>query len=147
MPETRSGHLEDKQVHNDWATDVNNRRELAHLSNKLCVDLTDADTFQDVFGVEKLVQFEGGLEDAVERLRGWATARERDLINRLESPEPEHQEAKTIAWTYMVAPDGTQVNVTAREGATPDMVAKTVLALTGGARLLAELGFVTQKSR
>ncbi len=149
MPETRSDvlELEAQEILDHWAMNDDARSQVARLARELHIDLTDADTFQDVFKVERLVKFPGDLDTAMRRLHDWAIKREHALIDRLKTPEPQHREAKTIAWTCMIAPDGTQVNVTAREGSSPDMVASTVLALVGGARLLAELGFVTQKTR
>lgn len=147
MPDTRSGAIEDSQIEvpEHWAHDESNRQELGKVARQLGISLQDLDTFQDVFSVDRLHHFQGSLEDAKRRLSDWAIKRERDLLDRLSYPNPSHSEAKTIAWTYVVAPDGTRINVTAREGSTSESVAATVLALTGAVRLLGGLGFTSEK--
>lgn len=151
MPETRSNEIEmdAREILDHWALNDESRTKLAKHAKELHVDLLDPDTCLDVLGFERnqLHKFPGTLDQAMRRVTDWALGRELGLIDKLRFPDPEHREAKAIAWTTMIAPDGTQVNVTAREGASADMVAATVLALTGAARLLDELGYVTQKTR
>lgn len=146
MPETRSDCIE-IQVDDHWTMDDKARVQIARLAKELAVDLTEPDTMSAVFGVERLREYPGDLDNAMRRMRDWAIEREVALIDHLHTREADHHEAQTIAWTYLIAPDGTQINVTAREGATADSVAATVLALTGGARILGELGFTTQKQQ
>lgn len=148
MPETRSSAIEDSQVEvrDHWALkDDDSRKALARVASAAGVDLTDADTFQSVFGVERLHLFQGTPDDAARRVKDWAIKRERALVDKLSFEHPEHSEAKAIAWTYVLAPDGTRLNVTAREGSTADSVTATVLALTGAIRHLEQLGFVSEK--
>jgi hypothetical protein len=149
MPQTRSTTIDTdaQEVLNHWALVDDARMEVARLARELVIDLSDYDTFRAIFGVSRLHEFPGTLDDAKEDLRAYAVKREHQLIDRLHTPEPVHQEAKTIAWSYIIAPDGAQINITAREGATAESVAMTVLALTGAFRVLEPLGFVSAKTR
>ena len=150
MPETRSDNIEidAQEILDHWALKDNVAgTELAKLARDLGVDWTDAETFEDIFKVERMRYFPGTLDQAKRVLSDWAIAREHSMFDRLAFDTPEHREAKAIAWTYVTASDGTQINVTSREGSSPDMITATVLALTGSIRQLGELGFVTQKSR
>ena len=146
-PETRSGSIEGTEADIHWAHDPDTQAAIAKLARDLGVDLRDADTFQVVFKVDRLRDFEGTPEQAKERLRWWAVLRERALIDTLVFDAPEHAEAKAIAWTNIITPDGVQISVTAREGASVDSVVATTLALTGTLRKLERLGFVSTKTR
>ena len=149
MPETRSDNIEvdAQEILDHWALQDEARAELGKAARDLHVDLRNGDTFEEVFNVERLHHFPGTLDQAKRVLSDWAIAREHAMFDRLAFDTPEHQEARAIAWTYVIAPDGTQINVTSREGSSPDMITATVLALTGSIRQLGELGFVTQKNR
>ena len=148
LPETRSSVIDtDIEVKEHWALDPNSpeRKELAITARALGVGLADPDTFTEIFSVERLHHFPGSVEDAKRRVIDYALKRESDLLDRLRFPGDVHHEARVVAWTYIVAPNGQQINVTAREGANADTVASTVLALTGAVRILEEVGFVALK--
>jgi len=149
MPETRSNEIEveEPEALNDWAVDKAERGKVFAHAKQLGIRLDCPETYVSVFSVDLLREFPGTVEDALQALTDWAIAREEALRDRIPHETPDHREAMAIAWTYMIAPDGTQINVTAREGATANSVTATVLALTGSIRMLGELGFVTQKAR
>ena len=146
-PETRSGAIEGVEIELHWAHDPDTKTFIAKLARDLGVNLRDADTFQSVFKVDKLRDFEGTSEQAGECLRYWAARREVSVIDALVFAAPEHSEAKAIAWTNVLTPDGVQISVTAREGASADSVVATTLALTGALRKLERLGFISTKTR
>lgn len=150
MPVTRSDAIEESdllEVPDHWAYDDAARGEVARCARQLGITLRDAETFQEIFGVERLHHFPGTQEQAERRLQQWAITREIELIDKMHFDEPVHTEAKAIAWTNILTPDGVQINITAREGASADRVTATVLALTGAMRTLKDLGFVTRKTR
>jgi hypothetical protein len=131
-----------------WALHEDQRAEVARIAKAQGVDLRNADTFQEVFGVEALHHFPGSVQDAQQHVRDWALNRETALVDKLVFDKGTHREARAIAWTNVTTPAGTQINVTAREGASSDSIVATVLALTGALRALDELGFTTsQKAR
>jgi DNA polymerase III epsilon subunit-like protein len=73
------------------------------------------------------------------------------LEAQLESPAPKtgqsesFPEARSIAWTDVVI-NGYQINVTAREGSTPQMIADTTFALLGGLTIIRQNDKVAQFS-
>jgi hypothetical protein len=148
MP-TRSEAIETDALEH-WAFDEKSsaRKELAAFANQMGVDLKDKETFQAALEVERLHHFPGSLEDAKRQVADYALEREHKLIDRLSfDDDPVHAEALAVAWTNVKAPGGYQINVTARQGATADEVAATVLALTGALRTLEEVGFTTVNTR
>jgi hypothetical protein len=143
--ETRAEAIEIIDAEQHWAFDDVKRRDLAAHARNLGVDLTDKDTFESVYGVKRLHQFSGSPEDAQRCVADYARKRERALIENLRFRESQHAEARAVAWTNVLTPDGQQINVTAREGASADAVVATVLALTGALRTLQDLGFKSRK--
>ena len=89
-----------------------------------------------------LHSYEGSREEAVQDLLDFSLKRTRDEIAQLldGQQDPAHNEAKVIVWSNLKINDGHQVNVTAREGATPEMVAGTVLVYKTALEILRQNG-------
>jgi hypothetical protein len=137
MP-TRAGVIEGNQEEsrtNDWWADESAQGELNDVAKEL--GMTSADICE-ALDVNKVRFFQGSPLDAKRRMRDYARRRRHTLIDRLETPQPEHTEAKTIAWTYMRAPNGAKINITAREGSTAEAIAATVLNLAEAMDMLKE---------
>jgi hypothetical protein len=142
MPMTRSNDIEDGPVVMDhWAYEEMDRQELLQTAQRNGVKLSDDGVFEDVFGVERLRQYSGSLEDACRAIEDYAKRQIEARLDRAVVPEPVHAEAKAIAWTNITTPSGVQINVTAREGATRDMIVRAVLELGEAVRELEAFGY------
>ncbi len=103
------------------------------------------------------VDYQGNADDAITELQAYLNKhRERmneadiaEILSPFTAPASPHQhsEAQTIAFANAFLPDGTQVNITARQGATPDAIVATVTALSEALRRLGELGIHTKPQR
>jgi len=125
-----------------WTEDQKARRAILDAARRRGIHL-NADTVEEIFGIRKLGEFDGSLHDAIWALDQFAARREQELYEAwdMECEAPQHAEAKVIAFSDLVTPNGQTVRVTAREGATPEMIASTVLALSLAGRLLEPLGY------
>lgn len=105
----------------------------------------DGNDVPAILGVERVCHFEGTVEDAVDCLVDYAHRNRQNIRDSLHPSDVFHSEAQAIAWTNTYLPDGTQVNVTARQGASPDDIVSTVLALTDALETLRQFGIRTTK--
>ena len=104
-----------------------------------------ADEVLEALGVDDLAEFAGTKTDALHAINLYAeTIQARRSIKALSLVVPERQsnDTATIAWMRMYAPDGSEVSVTAHEGATGDSVAATALALWLGGEILKTLDWI-----
>lgn len=138
---SRAEHIEvDAPQH--WIEDQYKRDKLTQLRDRL--GLTTDDVMEALGGVQLVSEYEGTYEAALQDVRDFARGRILRLMERLNPNPPEHHEAQAIAWTS-VKVGGYLINVTARQGATPETVAVTVLALVGAIDILEERGVKTAR--
>lgn len=107
------------------------------------------DEVHDALGIASTKQFDGDKTAAMTLLQNYAAGivpRRARLL--LDEQEPEHTEARVIAFCDLYAPNGTKVALTAREGAKPDDLVATALALTDATEMLVNVfgfGIAPQK--
>ena len=111
------------------------------------VDLgLDGQSVSAILGVDRVSEFEGTAQEALDVLVDYATQHQLELREELRPQEARHGEAQSIAWANIFLEDGTQISVTARQGAVPDDVVSTVLALTDALATLKQFGIRTTKT-
>jgi len=98
------------------------------------------DEVHDALGVASTKQFDGDKTAAMALLQNYAAGivprRERLLLDEQEAV---HAEARVVAFCDLYAPNGTKVALTAREGAKPDDLVATALALLDASEALVNM--------
>jgi len=102
--------------------------------------LTPNDVFE-ALGVDSLRASTQTKEQIVEALKARVETKQEELRAGLEPKEALHGEAKAISWMDTFAPGGEMVNLTARQGATPDDIVANALALEAAWAKLQKLGW------
>ena len=125
-----------------WINDEATRKRFwAYVKGDL--GLTE-DEAHEALSVTSTKDFDGDKEMALGLLRAYAkNVEDHRLVKSLTPQNQAHTEARAIAFCEVYAPDGTRINVTAREGATADTVALTAMALWDGLDILRNLGWRT----
>ena len=135
---------EPKPVYNvtppHWSTSEAGRATFTRAVHNLGLDEREA---LKALWVTRLEDFDGTPEDAVEALFAHASERHEKLYAELRPSYHDHAEAGVVAITDVYLPDGTQIRVTARQGATSDDIALTVLALKNALGKLGKFGIHT----
>jgi len=102
--------------------------------------LTPNDVFE-ALSVDSLRASTQTKEQIVEALKARVKAGQEELRLSLKPKEALHSEAQTIAWMDVFTADGAMVNLTARQGATPDDIVANALALEAAWAKLQKLGW------
>lgn len=110
------------------------------------IGLKAGDVYQ-ALGVSRLAETDKSKREVLSLLRGLVDADRAKLVESLDPPEVLHREARAVAWADVYAPDGTMVNLTAREGQSPDAVASTALAWWEAWEMLKRLGWSSVLAR
>ena len=133
--------MTEKEVH--WMTDDATRRKF-WVYAKGDLGLTE-DEVHEALSVESTKDFDGDKDMALAMLKAYAVdIDDRRLVKSLKPQDlPPGSREHSVAFCDAFAPDGTRIAVTAREGATPDAVALTALALWDGVQILTRLGWTT----
>jgi len=132
---------EERKMH--WSEQNGSERKFWEFVDKL--GLSPADVYEKV-GQDRLQDFPSK-ESVVELLKAAADGKRAEIKEGLKPQEAVHGEARTIAFLDVYAPDGTMVSLTARQGARPDDVVDTALALTDAWGTLKDLGFTQVPAR
>jgi len=125
----------------------NDAAQKAFMARVGKLNLDQSDVLTALGEVEKVSDYDGDLEAALYALTNYATRRDMLTLDGLQPQPAKHHEAQAIAWVTVYTAEGTPINVTARQVASADDVAATVLALVGGLDLLKEVGIVPSKTR
>lgn len=133
---------ENKPTYGHWSSDQDARAAFAQAVSDLGIA---GESVPDILGVERVSDFQGTPDAAIEALVEYAAQHRQDVRDQLRPADPFHAEAMAIAWTNAFLPDGTQVNITARQGAAPDDIVATVLALQEALDTLKTFGIRTSK--
>ena len=127
-----------KELESHWAATEPCRKEIARLRHTL--NLEREDVLAALGGIERLSEYDGSFEDAKFAMADFAVAKMQHLADDLVADDPEHKEAKVIAFTEIFTSTGRKINVTAREGATPDSIALTAISLIRAIQILERAG-------
>lgn len=106
----------------------------------------DGQSVPAILGVSRVGEFAGTAQEAIDALLDYAARNRQDLRDTLLPQQPIHGEAQAIAFTEVYTADGTKINVTARQGAAPDDIVATVLALTDALDILKQFGMRPTKT-
>lgn len=129
--------MTEKKVKNDWVM-VDKKRALFWVSVKEYLSyLPDSHAAAHAAcGVDSMKDFGGSLDSAIALVMEYAANGPQRARSALIVREPEHAEARVIAFCDLYAPDGTRIALTAREGVTHDELVRVALSLTDAAETL-----------
>jgi len=105
----------------------------------------DGSSVPSILGVECVREFDGTVDEAIDILIDYTAQHRLDVRDALNPQDAHHGEAFAIAFADVFLEDGSPIHITARQGASPDDVVATTLALVDALATLRKFGIRTTR--
>ena len=124
------------KLNTHWAQTDEMQKKTKALSRQLNLDREEMVVALGLGADQSVADFEGTYKEATELWAKQAIKKLDGIADEMAPEEPIHQEARTVAFTEVFTGTGRKIHITAREGATPDTIASTYLALVQAIAIL-----------